>query len=236
MRDELIARAARMGVAVSPDQAAQFERFHVMLAEANARMNLTRVPDDRSEAIDRNYLDSIAPLAFDLIPEKSSLVDVGSGAGFPGVPLAIMRTDVSVTLMDSIGKRVEFLNGAIEMLSLNARALCVRAEDAGRKPDLREAFDIATARAVAPLSVLSEFALPLLRVGGWMIAYKGPAWENELDEGMMAIQTLGGEFVTAKQVEIPGRDWAHALILIKKVSSTDAKYPRRAGIPEKRPL
>lgn len=108
MRDELIGRAARMGVAISPESARRFEEFHAMLMEANARMNLTRVPDGLSEAIDRNYLDSVAPLAFDLIPQGASLADVGSGAGFPGVPLSILRPDVHITLLDSMGKRVEF--------------------------------------------------------------------------------------------------------------------------------
>ena len=164
---------------MSAAQAERFARYHEMLAAANARMNLTRVPEDPSEAVDRNYLDSIAVLAGDF-PRVDTAADVGSGAGFPGIPLAIMLPDVRFTLIDALGKRVDFLNAVIGALGLNAEALHLRAEDAARRPALRERFDLATARAVAPMNVLCEYLMPLVRVGGHALALKGPGLEGEL--------------------------------------------------------
>ena len=144
----LMSRAAAMGIPMTAAQAAQFARYHALLTEANARMNLTRVPDDPAEAADRNYLDCVAVLAGEF-PRVSTAVDVGSGAGFPGIPLSIMLPEVRFTLIDALGKRVEFLRGVIDALGLNAEALHLRAEDAARRPELRERFDLAVARAVA---------------------------------------------------------------------------------------
>ena len=171
MRELLKARLEAAGVAAKAEQVEKLAAFHELLTGANARMNLTRVSADPAEAIDRNYLDSLAPLPH-LIGAKTC-VDVGSGAGFPGVPLAIFLPDTHFVLMDSLLKRVEFLRGVIEELSLNAEAVCLRAEEAGRGA-MREAFDAATARAVAPLNVLCELLLPLVRVGGKAVALKGP--------------------------------------------------------------
>ncbi len=140
----LIEGARAMGIAMTDAQAEQFERYHALLAEANARMNLTRVPVEPREAADRNYLDCIAALAGPF-PAARTAVDVGSGAGFPGVPLAIMRPEIRFTLLDSLGKRAEFLQRVIDALGLNARALHLRAEDAARQTELRERFDIAMA-------------------------------------------------------------------------------------------
>ena len=173
----LVERAAALGIGMTGAQAAQFERYHAMLTQANAHMNLTRVPDDPVEAIDRNYLDCVAALAGGF-PEVRSAVDVGSGAGFPGIPLAIMLPETRFTLIDALGKRVEFLGAVIDALGLNARALHLRAEDAARRPQLREAFDLATARAVAPMNVLCEYLLPLVRVGGCALALKGLGLED----------------------------------------------------------
>ena len=225
-----------MGIPMSEAQAEQFEAYHEMLAEANAHMNLTRVPPDFREAADRNYLDCIAPLADGLPFEAGSAVDVGSGAGFPGIPLAIMLPDVRFTLIDALAKRVEFLDGAIRRLGLNARALHLRAEDAARQGALREGFDLAAARAVAPMNALCEFLLPLVRVGGHMLALKGPGLDEELAEAENALSLLGGEIERAQPLVIPGRDWDHRAVWIAKVAPTPDKYPRRAGIVEKRPL
>ena len=162
-------------------------------------------------------------------------MDVGSGAGFPGVPLAIFLPDTHFVLMDSLSKRVEFLRGVIRELSLNAEAVCLRAEDAGRGA-LREAFDAATARAVAPLSVLCELLLPLVRVGGKAVALKGPGAAAEAEAAQNALAALGGRLASIEEVPIPGRDWAHTLAVLAKTAPTPEKYPRRAGVPEKRPL
>ena len=231
----LLARASEMGLALTPAQAEQFERYHAMLTEANARMNLTRVPDDAREAIDRNYLDCAAPLAGDF-PAIETAVDVGSGAGFPGIPLAILMPGARFTLIDSLGKRVEFLNEVISALGLNARALHLRAEDAARREDLREAFDLATARAVAPMNVLCEYLLPFVKVGGRALALKGPGLDEELDAAQNALALLGGQIERVQPLPMPGRDWDHRAAWIGKVAPTPDKYPRKAGMAEKRPL
>ena len=232
----LTARAAQMGIAVSPAQAAQFARFHEMLTETNKVMNLTRVPDDAQEAVDRNYLDSLAPLACGLPEGVRTLADVGSGAGFPGIPLAIMLPETRVVLIDSLGKRVQFLRDVIAALGLNAEAVHARAEDAGRLPELRERFDVVTARAVAALNVLAELCLPLARVGGAFLAYKGPGAAEEAAAAEKALSLLGGRFAREAAAVIPGRDWDHRLLYIEKARPTQQKYPRRAGEPKRLPL
>ena len=236
MLNEIMLRgAAAMGIAMTDAQAAQFARYHVMLTEANARMNLTRVPEDLREAADRNYLDCIAPLAQGLDPAGAA-IDVGSGAGFPGVPLAIMLPDTRFTLLDALQKRVAFLQSVIDALGLNAEAVHLRAEDAARRPELRERFDLAVARAVAPVNVLAEFMLPFVKVGGHMLAMKGPNLDEELQAGEGAIRLLGGEVERVARLPIPGRDWDHRAAWVRKAAPTPEKYPRRAGMPEKKPL
>ena len=227
--------AAALGIEMSEAQAAQFAQYHGLLTEANKHMNLTRVPEDLRESADRNYLDSISVLAQSL-PEAASAVDVGSGAGFPGIPLSIMLPDTRFTLVDSLAKRVEFLQSVIDALGLNAVAVHLRAEDAGRDPALRERFDLAVARAVAPMNVLSELMLPLVKVGGAMVAMKGPGLDEELDAARDAIVLLGGRIARVPPLHLPGRDWDHRAAFIEKVAPTPEKYPRQAGIPKKRPL
>ena len=235
LKDILLERASAMGIGMTAGQAAQFQRYHELLAEANGRMNLTRVPEDESEAADRNYLDCIAVLAGGF-PKVESAVDVGSGAGFPGIPLAIMLPEVRFTLIDALGKRVDFLNRVISELGLNAEALHLRAEDAARRPELREAFDLATARAVAPMNVLCEYLLPLVRVGGHALALKGPGLDEELRQAENAVALLGGSVERVQPLAIPGRDWDHRAAWIAKAAGTPEKYPRRSGVVEKRPL
>ncbi len=224
-----------MGIPMTERQAEQFEAYHDMLVAANARMNLTRVPEDPREAVDRNYLDCIAPLAGGF-PEALTAADVGSGAGFPGIPLAIMLPDTRFTLIDALSRRVEFLRAVIARLGLNAEALHLRAEDAARQGALRERFDLTTARAVAPMNALCEFMLPLTRVGGRMLALKGPGLEAELAGAENALALLGGEIERIQPLAIPGRDWNHRAAWIAKIAPTPDKYPRRAGMADKKPL
>lgn len=232
----MLERAAAAGIPLNMEQAEKFESYHRMLIEANARFNLTRVPEDEAEAIDRNYLDCIAPLAVGFPAAHASLIDVGSGAGFPGIPLAICLPETNIVLMDSLGKRVEFLESVIEVLHLNARAVHLRAEDGARKPEYREAFDLATARAVAPLNLLCEYLLPFVKVGGQMLALKGPGLDEEVAAAENALSVLGGRFLRSDALPIPGRDWDHRAAWIEKLAPTSDKYPRRAGKPEKKPL
>ena len=232
----MLERSAAVGIPLNAEQAEKFETYHRMLIEANARFNLTRVPDDEAEAIDRNYLDCIAPLAIGLPAARASLIDVGSGAGFPGIPLAICLPETNIVLMDSLGKRVEFLESVIGELQLNAQAVHLRAEDGARKPEYREAFDLATARAVAPLNLLCEYLLPFVKPGGRMLALKGPGLTEEVAAAENALSVLGGRFLRSDALPIPGRDWDHRAAWIEKVAPTSDKYPRRAGKPEKKPL
>ena len=231
----LLNRAAAMGIPMTPAQAEQFEAYHRLLAQANARMNLTRVPEDPGEAIDRNYLDCAAPLAGGFPPVQTA-ADVGSGAGFPGIPLAILLPQTRFTLIDALDKRVQFLQSVIDALGLNARALHMRAEEAARRPDLREGFDLVTARAVAPMNVLCEYLLPLARVGGRMLALKGPGLDEELAAAENALKLLGGQVERVQPLAIPHRDWDHRAAWIAKVAPTPDKYPRRPGAAEKKPL
>ena len=224
-----------MGIPVTERQAEQFEAYHNMLVTANARMNLTRVPEDPREAVDRNYLDCIAPLAGGF-PEVRTAADVGSGAGFPGIPLAIMLPDTRFTLIDALSRRVAFLGDVIARLGLNAEALHLRAEDAARQGALRERFDLTAARAVAPMNALCEFMLPLTRVGGRMLALKGPGLDAELAQAGNALALLGGEIERVQPLAIPGRDWDHRAAWIAKIAPTPDKYPRRAGMADKKPL
>lgn len=236
MTEWMLARAAAAGIPLTAEQAAKFEVYHRMLSEANARFNLTRVPDTAEEAVDRNYLDCIAPLKAGLPAGVRTAIDVGSGAGFPGIPLSICLPEVRFVLLDALGKRVEFLKSVIDALGLNAEAVHLRAEDGARRPEFREQFDLAVARAVASLNLLSEYLLPFVKPGGRMLAYKGPTLDAELADAGNALNALGGRFERAETVEIPGRDWEHRLCWILKTQPTPARYPRRAGKPEKAPL
>ena len=208
-----------------------------MLTEAGRKMNLTRVGEDEREAVDRNYLDSLAPLAVNgLIEGACTLADAGSGAGFPGLVLAIALPDVRVTLVDALSKRVGFLREVIRALGLNARAVHARCEDAGRAPDLRDGFDLVTARAVADTPLLLELALPLVKPGGRLLCYKGPAVAEELERARHALSALNGRVTGVLSAPIPGRDWDHRLLVVEKTGATPAAYPRKAGVPERRPL
>lgn len=236
MIDRMLSRAAAAGINITRDQAEKFAVYHRMLTEANAKFNLTRVPEDISEAIDRNYLDCILPLKAGLPADVSRIVDVGSGAGFPGIPLSICLPDVHFVLVDALSKRVEFLKSVISALNLNAEAVHARAEDAARNPALREGFDIATARAVASLNLLSEYLLPFVKVGGHMMVLKGPGLDDEIEQAQHALEILGGKYIRTDLAPVPGRDWDHRIAWIEKIEPTPEKYPRKAGKPEKSPL
>ena len=234
----LISDGARaMGIALPADAPEQFARYHALLTEANKAMNLTRVPDDPAEAVDRNYLDSLSPLAVPgLMDGVKTLCDVGAGAGFPGIPLAIARPDIRVTLMDSLGKRVAFLSDVIAKLGLNAEAVHIRAEEAARLPVFRDRFDRVTARAVAAMPVLCELALPLVKRGGRFIAYKGPSLDEELAACPAVLKRLNAGEAVCFAAPIPGRDWDHRLCAVLKAGDTPKSFPRRPGEAARHPI
>lgn len=233
MRARLKGAGARMGLTMTEEQADKFIAYHAMLEKANREMNLTGVSLAR-EAADRNYLDSLTLLPH--IGDALTLIDVGAGAGLPGIPIAIMRPDMRVTLLDAQQKRVAFLTSVIESLGLNAMAAHARCEDAARLETHRDAYDIATARAVADASVLSEWLLPFVKPGGRALLMKGPAAREETERAAPAISAVMGELISIRPAPIPDRDWNHQIVEIRKIAPTPPKYPRRAGMAEKRPI
>lgn len=236
MKEQIERGARAMGIALPSGALDQFERFHQMIVEVNRHTNLTRVPDDSREAADRHVLDSLSPLMYGLLDGAKTLIDIGSGAGFPGIPLAIARPDLRVTLLDSQRKRVDFLNDAVRILGLNAEVVHARAEDLGKDAAYRDRFDISTARAVAALHLLIEWALPFTKVSGALIAYKGPTLEEEIAQARRAISTLGGEIGDSYAVKIPERDWDHRLLAVRKIAPTPDGFPRKPGEAAKKPI
>ncbi len=241
MNEELLAlltaRLPLLGVPLPTDAADSLARYGSLLMDWNERINLTG--DASPETVcDRLILDSLAPLAVGAaFPAGASLIDVGTGAGLPGLPLAIARPDLRVTLLDSLQKRVRFLQAVIDELGLpNATAVQSRAEDGAHGP-LRERFDLATARAVAGLPTLMEYLLPYLRVGGRALCYKGPAVAEELAAAARASALLGGGAPVCHPVRVPGHeDWRHTLVTCAKTQKTLRQYPRKAGTPSREPL
>lgn len=213
-------------------------RYQEMLEDWNGRMNLTG--DASFEALlDAHLMDSLAPLSVaGLLPENAAVIDVGSGAGLPGVPLAIVRPDLQITLLDSQLKRVTFLEAVTEALELqNTSVLHARAEDAARDARYRERFAVATARAVAALPALLELLLPFVRGGGCCICFKGPSADAEMEAGALAAQLLGGGMPEARAVSLPFLpDARHTLVVTEKIRPTPGRFPRRAGTPAKKPL
>ena len=239
--DSLRSGLTAMGIALSEAQCEKLLDFGALLLAENERQNLTAVREPR-EVVSRHFLDSLAPLAFPEFSNRLSvpgarLIDVGTGAGFPGIPLAIALPELSCTLLDSLQKRIAFLEDAVNKLNLpNVTLLSGRAEDLAKDAQYRETFDLATSRAVADLSVLLEYDLPFVRVGGAFLAYKGPDIAGELEGAANALQILGGTASAPTSFAVPGLDGERTLLLIEKTALSPEKYPRRAGIPTKRPL
>lgn len=227
--------AQRMGIALDALACERFARYYELLLEGNTRMNLTAVLEPE-EAVDRHFLDCLAPVAQGLLPEGAKVVDVGTGAGFPGLPLLIARPDLKLTLVDALNKRLGFIQGVLDELGLQAEIVHMRAEDFSRKPEYREQYDIAAARAVAAVSPLMEYLLPCVWRGGFALCWKGPDISQEAKAARKAIFLLGGKARQPIGYEIPGRDWQHNLFIVDKVSNTPKTYPRKAGTPSKSPL
>ncbi len=233
----LSARLAECGIPHDADLPRKLLRYHAVLMDWNARMDLTAVTDE-DEMIDKHYIDSLMALKHEgLIPETGRLIDVGTGAGFPGLPLAMACPNLQVTLMDAQQKRLNFLQAVIDDLQIrNVTLVHARAEDGAQFPGHREKYDVAVARAVASLAVLSEYLLPYVRVGGKAVCWKGPALLEELPQGRKAAYLLGGKVEEPIAVAFPGREWQHNLLPIRKNAKTARQYPRKAGTPGKNPL
>lgn len=220
---------------LSEKQLEQFVIYYEMLVEKNKVMNLTAITEFE-EVVQKHFVDSIM-LSENFIKDGESLIDVGTGAGFPGIPLKIVYPNLQVVLLDSLNKRVKFLNEVIDELGLEKiEAIHSRAEDGGRNPKLREQFTYAVSRAVANLATLSEYCMPFVKVGGAFISYKSGKIEEELSNAEGAIKKLGGKIKDKVLFELPDSDMSRSLIAIEKVEKIKSKYPRKAGLPSKEPL
>jgi len=225
-----------MNVAVNEHQYLLFEQFYAFLLEYNQKVNLTRIIEPRDVAV-KHFGDSLLVLSAKDFLLRCAVIDVGTGAGFPGIPIAIMRPDLQITLADSLRKRTVFLSEAIQRLELkNVKVVWARAEEMGRDPLYREKFDVVLARAVAPLNVLAELCLPLLKKKGVFLAMKGPKACDEILVSQGAINKLGGFVLSTEIAPLPLAEEIRTLIRIGKNRLTPAIYPRKAGIPERQPL
>lgn len=217
----------KFGGEISSDKIDKFNKYSSLLCEWNEKMNLTAVTDPDGIAV-RHFADSISPLFYVDFPDNGKIIDIGTGAGFPGVPIKIMREDLSLTLMDSLNKRINFLKEVRDNINIDkTECIHARAEEFGRKEEYREKFDIGISRAVAKLSVLSEYVIPFVKVGGYFIAMKAMEIDEEVKEAEEKIKLLGGKIEEIKTIEVPNSDAVRKLVIIKKVKKTDKKYPSR---------
>ena len=232
----LAARAAEAGIPLTAEQIGQFSVYHEMLLDWNTRMNLTALTAPEDVAV-KHIIDSLTAYDAALFDGAWTLIDVGTGAGLPGIPLAVYAPHLTVTLLDSLNKRVRFLTEVTAAMGLpNVRCIHARAEEAARTAEHRAAYDIAVSRAVARLPVLLEYTLPFVRVGGTLLALKGRAYAEEQKEARRAAEVLGGGRITARPVHLPGLDDVRAILTVTKERQTPAAYPRGGGAPTRRPL
>lgn len=213
------------GFEITEEQYSNFSEYSRLLVEWNAKINLTAITDPREIAV-KHFLDSVLPLKMLDIPQNASVIDIGTGAGFPGLPMKILRPDIKLTLLDSLNKRVNFLKEVCATFGIDAVCIHNRAEDGARKRELREQFDVVSARAVAAMPILAEYCLPYVKIGGVFAALKGPN-ENIGDSEDM-IKALGGEISDVFDYSLPGGGGDRMLICIRKVFPTSEKYPERS--------
>lgn len=226
--------ATAYGFTLSPQMRADFDTYAATLLEWNEKINLTAITQPEEIAV-KHFLDSILLLKAVDMPERATLVDVGTGAGFPAIPLKIVRPDLRVTLLDSLNKRVSFLAEVSRLLGQDNTAIHGRAEELGRDARLRERFDFATARGVAALPALCEYCLPFVKVGGIFAALKGPDVHAEIGGAKSALKLLGGEIAEIKEFDLPQGN-KRAIVCIKKISQMSPKYPRASVKITKKPL
>lgn len=223
-------------VKLSDGQVDQFNRYYELLVKKNKVMNLTAITDYHEVCL-KHFADSISLSQYYDMSCVDSLIDVGTGAGFPGIPLKILFPHLNVTLLDSLNKRLLFLEDVIDELDLdNIKTVHSRAEEAGRMKNLREHYDLCVSRAVANLSTLSEYCLPLVKVGGIFISYKAGEVEDEINSAKHAIKKLGGKIKSVEEFSLPDSDISRSFVIIEKVNETSNLYPRKPGTPNKKPL
>lgn len=214
----------------------KYSLYMEAVLEKNRHINLTAITD-RDEFIRKHYIDSLLCCGSAEFLKAESIIDVGTGGGFPGVPLAIAFPEKNFLLMDSLNKRLKVIDELTANIGIdNVNTLHGRAEEMARKNELRESFDLCVSRAVANMSTLSEYCLPFVKVGGMFIAYKGPDCDNEIKQAHRAIEIMGGEILRKEALNMDGYDLDHTLVFVSKVKNTASKYPRKAGIPSKEPV
>lgn len=224
------------GIPFSDDLPEKLYTYLEMLREWNQKMDLTAVSEDE-ETVDKHFIDSLTVLRYGIIRENTSLIDVGTGAGFPGMVLAMTMPSIQVTLLDSQQKRLSFLDALADRTGVqNVKTVHARAEDGARKAELRERFDYAVSRAVAPLNVLCEYMLPYVKIKGYALCWKGPALKDEMAQGGKAVRLLGGRMEMPVSCPVEDRDWNHMILPVQKVQATPVQYPRKAGTPKDKPL
>lgn len=230
----LISDAEKLGLSIENDKIKQFEKLAELLVEQNKTMNLTAITDPDGIAV-KHFADSISVLNAAKFDEKAKVLDVGTGAGFPGIPLLIMRPDLDLTMLDSTAKKLKYVANTVEELGLTANVLHTRAEEAGQSKEYRETFDIVCSRAVAALNVLCEYCLPFVKVGGVFVAMKAAKAQEEIEGAKASIKLLGGQIIDEKSFTLSDGGERN-LIIIKKISHVPPKYPRVSAQIAKKPL
>lgn len=233
-KEELLKKAKMINVELNEKQVNQFYDYMKMIQEWNEKINLTAILEPK-EMILKHFIDSMTIL--DKINENDRIVDVGTGAGFPGIPIKIAKPDTEIVLLDSLNKRINFLNNVIGNLGLQKiQTVHARAEEFGSDIKYRENFDVAVSRAVAPLNILLEYLVPAVKVGGVCICMKGPEIDEELEQSKNALKILGGKRESIEKIDLVNSGNKRTLITIRKINKTPNKYPRNAGTPSKKPL
>ncbi|MEG1287482.1 MAG: 16S rRNA (guanine(527)-N(7))-methyltransferase RsmG [Clostridium sp.] len=235
-RDILANGLKELGIDTSDKMLDNLKIYRDMLADWNQHMNLTGIVDEKEVYI-KHFLDSVSSIKNGYIKDGISLIDVGTGAGFPGLPLRICLENMEVTLLDSLNKRINFLQEVSKNVGIDdIKYIHGRAEDFGKMEEYREQYDVATARAVAGLPILMEFCVPFIKVGGYFVCLKGPNANLELEESKAAMEVLGIEFIEKIDAKLPESDLNHNILVFKKIKNTPEKYPRKAGKPSKNPI
>ena len=229
----IIEKGKEINIELDDNKAMMFYEYMNMLIKWNENINLTSITDP-NDVVLKHFIDS---LTIYKMAENMNIIDVGTGAGFPGIPLKIIDKDINVTLLDSLNKRINFLNEVIKKLELqNIKAIHGRVEEVARNKEYRESFDIAVSRAVAPLNVLLEYMIPLIKVGGKCICMKGSNVEEEINQSANALKRLNAEIEQVESFNLPGTDMKRNIVIVKKIAKTDKEFPRKAGTPSKKPL
>ena len=233
---ELVEIAKEMDIDLTDKMCTDFDAYKVMLKDWNEKVNITAITDDHEIDL-KHFADSLTPLLSDLIKDNASIIDIGTGGGFPGVPLKIYNRSLKVTLLDSLKKRIDFLDRLIIEIDLkDVETVHGRAEELSKKEKYREKYDICLSRAVASLDTLCEYCIPYVKENGYFISMKGPTPDEEIENSLNAIKELGGVVEKTIRLTLPNSDMERTLILIKKVRPTPAKYPRGGGKPKSMPI